>query len=113
MNTTKPTCDGCGHPALFRDKHGYDKCEVCVSVDHGEELGEAYAAAQMFAAAAQMAVKFGVRKHELHALLAEALEHESRHEPLDINSGIMGACDERRSERRWLHRLEPVSGKAA
>ena len=104
----KKVCDRCGHPAAFRDRDR-ELCEVCVNADHGEREGERYAAAQMFGAAAQTALGLGVTKPELHAVLADALEHELRHEQLDMSAGCLH--DDRREDRRWLRRLVPIAGE--
>ncbi len=84
---------------------------VCTHADHGEREGERYAAAQMFGAAAQTALSLGVTKPELHAVLADALEHESRHEQLDMTAGCL--LDEPREDRRWLRRLVAIEEEAA
>ena len=105
-------CDRCGHPAAFRDpRRKLDVCEVCAHADHGEHEGERWAAVQMFAAAAQTAVDLAVKGPELAAVLAEALEHESRHETLDLRAGLR---EEERASRRWLWRLDRLEeGEAA
>ena len=111
----KKICDRCGHPAAFHDKRdpSSDVCEVCVNADHGEREGERYAAAQMFGAAAQTALALGVTKPELHAVLADALQHESRHELVDMSAGCLH--EGRREDRRWLRRFDPITaeGEAA
>jgi len=108
----KKVCDRCGHPAAFRDdQRGVEVCEVCVHADHGEHEGERYAAAQMFAAAAQTALDLGVAKLELAAVLADALEHEPRHATLDMSAGCLQ--EDRREDRRWLFKLDPIEGEEA
>lgn len=103
----KKVCDRCGHPAAFYDRmQQLEICEVCVHANYGEREGERYATAQMLAAAVQMSLDLGMTKPEVGALVAEALDHESRHESLDLSSTTL--YEERREGRGWLRRLTPI-----
>lgn len=103
----KKVCDRCGHPAAFYDgKRKQEKCEVCAHADFGEHVGERWAAAQMLAAAVQTALDLEMRKPEVAAVVAEALDHEPRHESLDLLN--VALPDDRRKERGWLRSLTPI-----
>lgn len=103
----KKVCDRCGHPAAFYDaKHMLEKCEVCAHADFGERTGERWATAQMLGAAVQTALDLGMNKPEVAALVAEALDHESRHESLDLSEAAVP--DDRRADRAWLRLLTPI-----
>ncbi len=62
----KQVCDRCGHPAAFYDRiREQETCDVCVHADHGERMGERWAAAQMLGAAVQTAVALGMSKAQV------------------------------------------------
>ncbi len=103
----KKVCDRCGHPAAFYDRmQEQETCDVCAHADHGEREGERYAAAQMLAASVQTALDLGMSKPEVGSVVAEALDHESRHESLDISSATLR--EESRETRQWMRWLTPI-----
>lgn len=103
----KKVCDRCGHPAAFYDRiHKQETCDVCVHADHGERMGERWAVAQMLGAAVQTAVALGMSKAQVGAMVAESLDHESRHEPLDISAATLH--EESRETREWMRFLTPI-----
>ena len=99
-------CAACGADGpLYQGENETAYCEVCTHVQHGEDIGERFAHAEMFMVAARAANHHGISASDLHALVTEAVQDEG-YEGADVPA-LVSIGESHRALREWLR---PVDG---
>jgi hypothetical protein len=102
-------CDACGSVAEYRGgRLANTVCRDCATIDHGDRLGAAFAAAEMFMASAQMAHQYGLTVGDLHKCVSEALEHDPYEKHYDVPT-LEALMERPRADKPSLSDLKPVS----
>lgn len=115
--TGKPVCDACGQPATHHNPDGLASphvCEVCAHVEHGDREGSRFALAESFIAQANMALGWGLSVHDLHRCVDEAQKMLNDDERIVCDvPWLESLAEDRRADRSWLRRLQPIEAKAS
>jgi hypothetical protein len=106
-------CDACGLPASYRNPEGLSRdhvCETCAAIEHGDRVGSAFTAAEMFIAQANMAHGWGLSADDLHRCVDEAVKMVEDDERITCDVPWLSSLnDGPRAGRPWLRRLQPIA----